>query len=205
MKTLALFIGLLLCTSPIFAQLETNNSIEFKVGYGGADGVPPGLISMQFAYARHIGFGLLLKPSFMITQGGHEPFLGGVSQEEFLSQYARFQDGDQFPNANFDQFKSFGMGLQKAINTHKKGSLNVMLGLRYTLYDQASISSVNRDPADREMISINPQYKKEAIFSYEVEISYYHQINDYLSAFVSGSALTKLFFFSGNAGLAVRF
>lgn len=204
MKTLALSIGLLLCTMSLFAQLESNNAIEFKLGYGGADGVPPGLVSMQLAYARHLGFGLQVKPSFMIVQGGHQPFLGGLDEEAFLDQYAKFQDGDQLPDANLDQFKSFGLGLQKAINTHKKGSLNVMLGVRYSQYNQATVSGFRRDVATGDFI-INPQYKKEAIFSYEVEISYYHQINDYLSAFVSGNALTKLFFFSGNAGLAIRF
>ncbi|MEM9823441.1 MAG: hypothetical protein AAF985_20325, partial [Bacteroidota bacterium] len=190
MKKLSLFIEFIFLVGPLSAQHRPDNAIEFRVGYGGADGTA-NLLSMQIAYARHLGLGLLLKPSIMIGQGGERPTFGNADPNEFLNEYARFQSGDQIPQTSFYHFTSFGLGLQKAINTDKKGSLNVLLGLRGTRQNETSLQGINQSPLYDELI-IKPQYSKTFTIGIEAEISYDHQINDYLRFFVAGNAFTKV-------------
>lgn len=208
MKSLNLIIVFLIFGSSLFAQNNHNNAIEFRMGYGGADAVPA-ILSTSFAYSRHIAYGIMIKPSFMMNHGGRKRItldnLDPELQQDFFNSHARSQSGlDDLPTSSFFQMRSYGLGIQKSINTTKKASLNVLLGVRGTHYSAVKIRGVGFNSESR-YFTFSPQYETTFTFNYEVELSYYHQLNDYLRAFAAVNAITELFYFGAHVGLAVGF
>lgn len=89
----------------------------------------------------------------------------------------------------------------------QKGSLNILLGMRGTRFDKTSPRSIRfeylNDRVDE--ITIMPQYTSRFTFNYEVEFSYYYQIQDYIKLFASVGFVTGIYYSNLSVGAAVGF
>ncbi len=199
-----LAIILTLLVLQLSSQDGYKNTVELRVGYGGADGIS-NIKTMSFSYAHELFGGIKIKPSFAMFQGG-----------QTYGNLTRSIDGIDLDRQNFDvreiidnevetsTFRSsqWGLGFEKAINTDSNQSLHVMLGVRYGAVHDSRISNLIITSEDEIFLPV--RYRKQNKFGYEIDLSYRIKVKDYLSVFANVNGITHTTLITFGVGLAVH-
>lgn len=165
---------ILLLAFVVLSQAQSNlkNMIDVRVGYGGIDGLS-GMTFLSAGYGRQIKNGFILKGSFMKGSGSEKHNSGIIY--------------------NHGSINIYGLGLQKAVNTSGKSSINLGLG-----YKLAHLTSTSEDP--RNLSGRGGYYH-----GVDVDLSYLHNINDRIGIYAGANFTTGIFMFSVNSGTYVYF
>lgn len=201
MKCIIMTLTAVLITVGLYGQ-ESKSSLEFSVFNLLGDGVSGPIYGSSLGYTHELTNGLFIRPSLFMAQGGDQGNEGFLFNNNGEIDPIYLDSSSDEIQTTFSQYRSMGLGIQKAVNVAESDRLTVYLGGSYTQLRRQFLGS-QTELDDGRVVAL-PRFSGTNAWGYSVELSYYHGINDYLDFFGRTSYVSAPSLVNFGLGLSVK-